>query len=124
MKKLCVAAYINSQNAILKKVEGQGSIEDTFRSEERPAIEHSEVSNMNEGEMIVFGNGKMHRAVAQTESTLFEYGKPTTYCGKTADKIPLMQYIGKDEFFSLVNPIVKRQQDKLNLYSYLDNKNA
>jgi len=72
--------------------------------------------------MMVFGNGKMHRAVAQTESTLFEYGKPTTYCGKTAEKIPLMQYVGKNDFFELVNPIVERQQKNLNLYPFLEKR--
>ena len=123
------AKFIKPQYVISKDYQqrrdfasGQGQVEDNFRAEEKPAIEHSEVSNMNEGEMMVFGNGKMHRAVAQTESTLFEYGKPTTYCGKTAEKIPLMQYVGKNDFFELVNPIVERQQKNLNLYPFLEKR--
>lgn len=91
---------------------GQGSAEANFKTEEKDAIMHNEVVNMNNGEMIVFANGKMHKAVARAESSLLNEGKKTTYMAKSSDKIPLTQYISKQDFFTEVakymnNPIMK-----------------
>lgn len=91
---------------------GQGSAEANFKTEEKDAIMHNEVVNMNNGEMIVFANGKMHKAVARAESSLLNEGKKTTYMAKSSDKIPLTQYISKQYFFTEVakymnNPIMK-----------------
>ena len=93
-------------------VQGQGNTEDTFKTEEKAAIEHDEVVNMNNGEMIVFANGKMHRAVARAESTLTTMGKKITYMGKTKDKIPLTQYVPKREFFTKVHKALNRKRLK------------
>lgn len=91
---------------------GQGSAEANFKTEEKDAIMHNEVVNMNNGEMIVFANGKMHKAVARAESSLLNEGKKTTYMAKSSNKIPLTQYISKQYFFTEVakymnNPIMK-----------------
>ena len=98
---------------------GNGSVEDTFRVEEKDAIEHNEVVNMNNGEMMIFANGKLHRAIAQTETSLMTLGKKTTYQGMSSEKIPLVQYVSKRMFFKKTNEIVK----KLGL-SYATNTNA
>lgn len=87
---------------------GQGSTEDTFKVEEKDAIEHNEVVNMNNGEMMVFANGKLHRAIAQTETTLMELGKKTTYQGMSDEKIPLTQYVSKKIFFRQVKEMLVR----------------
>lgn len=79
---------------------GQGAVEDTYKVEEKDAIEHNEVMNMNNGEMIIFANGKMHRAIAQAETSLLSLGKKTTYQGMSDLKIPLTQYVNKQEFFT------------------------
>lgn len=78
---------------------GAGAVEDTYKVEEKDAIEHNEIVNMNNGEMIVFANGKLHRAIAQAESSLLSMGKKTTYQGMSDEKIPLTQYVNKKEFF-------------------------
>lgn len=98
---------------------GQGSVEDSYKSELKSPVEHYEVANMNEGEMMIFANGKMNRAVAQAETSVLERGKPVTYEGKSDEKIPLMQYVAKEKFFNLVNPIISRQQSKFGLYNFL-----
>ncbi len=82
---------------------GASSSEDSYNLEEKDAIEHNEVVNMNEGEMIVFANGKIHRAVARAESSLNEKGKKTTYDGK----IVISEYVNKIRFFSEIDAILK-----------------
>lgn len=89
---------------------GQGAVEDTYKVEEKDAIEHNEVVNMNNGEMIIFANGKLHRAIAQAESSLLSMGKKTTYQGMSDEKIPLTQYVSKREFFSKVNATIREIQ--------------
>ncbi|WP_416861243.1 type IV secretory system conjugative DNA transfer family protein [Helicobacter ganmani] len=88
-------------------VKGQGAVEDTYKVEEKDAIEHNEVVNMNNGEMIIFANGKLHRAIAQAESSLLSMGKKTTYQGMSDEKIPLTQYVSKREFFRRVGEVMK-----------------
>lgn len=78
---------------------GSGAVEDSYKVEEKDAIEHNEVVNMNNGEMMIFANGKLHRAIAQAESSLLSMGKKTTYQGMSDEKIPLTQYVNKREFF-------------------------
>lgn len=85
---------------------GQGSVEDTYKVEEKDAIEHNEVVNMNNGEMMIFANGKLHRAIAQTETTLMSLGKKTTYQGMSDEKIPLTQYVNKRFFFREVGKML------------------
>ena len=87
---------------------GSGATEDTFRIEEKEAIEHNEVVNMNNGEMMIFANGKLHRAIAQTETSLMALGKKTTYQGMRNEKIPLVQYVSKRMFFKKTNEIVRK----------------
>ncbi|BDB65752.1 hypothetical protein T36_2231 (plasmid) [Helicobacter cinaedi] len=87
---------------------GSGATEDTFRIEEKEAIEHNEVVNMNNGEMMIFANGKLHRAIAQTETSLMALGKKTTYQGMSNEKIPLVQYVSKRIFFKKTNEIVRK----------------
>ena len=86
---------------------GQGSVEDSYKVEEKDAFTHNEVINMNNGEMMVFANGKFHRAIAQTETTLATLGKKTTYEGMSNEKIPLTQYVNKRIFFAKVYPLIK-----------------
>lgn len=90
---------------------GQGAVEDTYKVEEKDAIEHNEVVNMNNGEMIIFANGKLHRAIAQAESSLLSMGKKTTYQGMSDEKIPLTQYVSKREFFNKVSNILNELQN-------------
>lgn len=85
---------------------GEGSVEDSYQMEEKDAIEHNEVVNMNNGEMMVFANGKLHRAIAQAESSLLELGKKTTYEGMSNVKIPLTQYVSKKVFFKEAGKIL------------------
>lgn len=91
-------------------VKGQGAVEDTYKVEEKDAIEHNEVVNMNNGEMIIFANGKLHRAIAQAESSLLSMGKKTTYQGMSDEKIPLTQYVSKREFFKKAKAILEKME--------------
>lgn len=88
-------------------VQGSGATEDTYKVEEKDAIEHNEVVNMNNGEMIIFANGKLHRAIARAESSLLAMGKKTTYQGMSDEKIPLTQYVSKREFFTKAYAMLK-----------------
>lgn len=90
---------------------GQGAVEDTYKVEEKDAIEHNEVVNMNNGEMMIFANGKLHRAIAQAESSLLSMGKKTTYQGMSDEKIPLTQYVSKREFFKRASDILSELQN-------------
>ncbi|CUA64613.1 Uncharacterised protein [Escherichia coli] len=94
-------------------VEGKGAVEDTYNTEEKDAIEHDEVVNMSNGEMMVFENGKIHRAIACTETSLLE-GKTTKYQPKDLEnpKIPIVQYVSKIEFFEIVEDCLKDQELK------------
>lgn len=49
--------------------------------------------------MMVFENGKVHRAIACTETSILE-SKTTTYKPKDLEnpKIPIVQYVSKIEF--------------------------
>lgn len=85
---------------------GSGAVEDTYKVEEKDAIEHNEVVNMNNGEMIVFANGRMHRTIAQAESSLLTQGKKTTYKMMSDDKIPLTQYVNKIKFLSMAYQVI------------------
>lgn len=86
---------------------GAGATEDSYKVEEKDAIEHNEVVNMNNGEMIIFANGKLHRAIAQAESSLLSMGKKTTYQGMSDEKIPLTQYVNKKEFFIKAKAVIE-----------------
>ncbi|TXE84761.1 hypothetical protein FPD46_00565 [Campylobacter peloridis] len=87
---------------------GEGSIEDTYDFEEKNAFEHNEVANMNNGEMMVFANGRMHRAIAQAETSLLTLGKKVTYEGMSDKKIPLTQYVNKKYFIKEAYKYLKR----------------
>lgn len=110
-------AKMTSKINVLKKnynerresVKGQDSTEDSYQIEQKEAIVHDEVVNMNNGEMIVFANGKMHRTLAKAETTLLKEGKKITYDG---DKLPIVQYISKKEFFTSINEIFENKQLK------------
>lgn len=62
---------------------------------------------MNNGEFIVFNDGKMYRGISATETSL-KQGKTITFEGKDmAAKIPLTQFIPKMEFLKQANAIYK-----------------
>ncbi|EJP4247001.1 TPA: TraM recognition domain-containing protein [Campylobacter jejuni] len=90
----------------------EGSVEDSYKVEEKDAFEHNEVTNMNNGEMMVFANGKLHRAIAQAESSLLELGKKTTYEGMSDEKIPLTQYVNKKMFFREVGKVLNSEKSE------------
>lgn len=87
---------------------GEGSSEVSYKAEERDAFKHNEVANMNNGEMMVFANGKLHRAIAQAETTLLKKGKKITYEGLTNIPIPLTQYRQKKVFLQEAYQIVQK----------------
>ena len=77
---------------------GELNAEASFNIEKEQAIKHKEVIGMNNGEMMVFSDGKMYRACAVTERFMNK-GKKITYEGKNMDiKIPLTQYVPKEQF--------------------------
>ena len=77
---------------------GDLSTEASFNIEKEQAIKHKEVIGMNNGEMMVFSDGKMYKACAVTERFMSK-GKKITYEGKNMDiKIPLTQYVPKEHF--------------------------
>lgn len=86
---------------------GAGATEDSYKVEEKDAIEHNEVINMSNGEMIIFANGKLHRAIAQAESSLLSMGKKTIYQGMSDEKIPLTQYVNKKKFFIKAKAVIE-----------------
>lgn len=87
---------------------GEGSSEVSYKAEERDAFKHNEVANMNNGEMMVFANGKLHRAIAQAETTLLKKGKKITYEGLTNIPISLTQYRQKKVFLQEAYQIVQK----------------
>ncbi|WP_096022298.1 type IV secretory system conjugative DNA transfer family protein [Campylobacter lanienae] len=113
--KLVEKKTIINRNYVERRemVEGKGAVEDTYNTEEKEAIEHNEVVNMSNGEMMVFENGKVHRAIACTETSLLE-GKTTTYKPKDLEnpKIPIVQYVSKIEFFDIVENCLKDEELK------------
>lgn len=77
---------------------GELNSEATFNIEKEQAIKHKEVVGMNNGEMMIFSDGKMYKACAVTERFM-KQGKKITYEGKNMDiKIPLTQYVPKNQF--------------------------
>ncbi len=80
-------------------IKGGIGAEAHYKVEKEQAIKHEEVIAMNEGEMMVFNDGKMYKSIAITEKSLKEYGKKVIYEGKNMNKkLPLTQYIHKDKF--------------------------
>lgn len=63
---------------------------------------------MNNGEMMIFANGKLHRAIAQAESSFLSLGKKTSYKMMSDDKIPLTQYVSKKEFLQNAYKIISQ----------------
>ncbi|QKF93209.1 type IV secretory system conjugative DNA transfer family protein [Campylobacter sp. CCUG 57310] len=95
---------------------GKLSNEDRYRIEKEPAIRHDEVVSMNNGEMIVFNDGKMYRATATTESDLAKYGKKVSFeIKKMQTPIPITQYISKKEFLGEAYKLYKKLYDDKNL---------
>lgn len=84
-------------------VKGQMSVEQQYNLKEEEALLHSEVVGMNNGEMMMFIDGKMQRAIAQAETSLLTKGRKTTYEGNDMSKpLPLTQYMPKKEFFAIM----------------------
>jgi intracellular multiplication protein IcmO len=82
---------------------GQGSSEDSFQTEKEPALKAEEVAKFNNGEMAVIADGKLYRAIAVTESSFAKEGKKITYEGKDMNKkIPLTEYISKNDFLKIM----------------------
>lgn len=93
-------------------VKGQISVEDRYKVEKEAAITHDEVVGMNNGEMMIFNDGKMYRAAAATETSMALYGKKISFELKLMDNpIPLTQYISKREFFKETYKIYKQMQE-------------
>ena len=93
-------------------VKGQVSVEDRYKVEKEAAIKHDEVVGMNNGEMMIFNDGKMYRAAAATETSLALFGKKISFELKLMDSpIPLTQYISKREFFKENYKIYKQMQE-------------
>lgn len=102
---------------------GDGSSEINYKVEERDAFKHNEVANMNNGEMMVFANGKLHRAIAQAETTLLTKGKKITYEGLSNIPIPLTQYVQKRRFLQKAYGIVNNIEALKNK-EFLHNPNS
>ncbi|WP_181566394.1 type IV secretory system conjugative DNA transfer family protein [Helicobacter monodelphidis] len=82
---------------------GAGAVEDNYKEVEEDAFKHEEVIRMSNGEMMVFASGRMYRAIAQSETSLFKKGKKTTYEGRDmSKKIPLTQFLPKNLFIQEV----------------------
>lgn len=83
---------------------GQANAEDSFQVLQEDAIKHYEVEKMNSGEMLVVTDGEIYKAIANAERNVLEKGKVVTYEGKDlTKKIPLTQYMNKEEFFKQIN---------------------
>lgn len=108
-KKVPKIKYISTDyHARREGVKGNGNVEDSYKVEEKDAFEHNEVENMNNGEMMIFANGKLHRAIAQAESSFLSLGKKTSYKMMSDDKIPLTQYVSKKEFLQNAYKIISQ----------------
>jgi intracellular multiplication protein IcmO len=80
-------------------IKGGIGAEAHYKVEKEQAIKHEEVIAMNEGEMMVFNDGKMYKSIAITEKSLIDYGKKVIYEGKNMNKkLPLTQYVQKERF--------------------------
>lgn len=78
--------------------------EQSYSIREEDAILHSEVTAMNNGEMMVILDGELYRAIAQAESSLLNYGKKITYDGKNINApLPISKYMPKLDFFKMMN---------------------
>lgn len=95
-------------------VKGQIGTEDRYKVEKEPAIKHEQVVGMNNGEMLVFNDGKMYRATATTESSLARYGKKISCeLKKMEEPIPITEYIPKKQFIADTYKLYKKlQMDK------------
>lgn len=95
-------------------VKGQIGTEDRYKVEKEPAIKHEQVIGMNNGEMLVFNDGKMYRATATTESSLARYGKKISFeLKKMEEPIPITEYIPKKQFIADTYKLYKKlQMDK------------
>ncbi|HDX6248330.1 TPA: TraM recognition domain-containing protein [Campylobacter fetus subsp. venerealis] len=95
-------------------VKGQIGTEDRYKVEKEPAIKHEQVVGMNNGEMLVFNDGKMYRATATTESSLARYGKKISFeLKKMEEPIPITEYIPKKQFIADTYKLYKKlQMDK------------
>jgi len=103
---------ILDKNFVEKRLGAKGdlSTEASFNIEKEQAIKHKEVIGMNNGEMMVFSDGKMYKACATTERFMSK-GKKITYEGKNMDiKIPLTQYVPKDKFLRDMTEIYNELQ--------------
>jgi len=80
-------------------IKGGVGAEAHFKVEKEQAIKHEEIISMNNGEMMVFSDGKMYKSISITERYLKEKGKKITYEGKNMfKKIPLTQFVPKKKF--------------------------
>lgn len=78
---------------------GQLGVEERYKVEKEQAIKHEEVIGMNEGEMMIFNDGKMYKATATTENDLLKSGKKIGYELKQMENpIPITEYIPKKDF--------------------------
>lgn len=102
-KKYIDMDYVDRREGI----KGSISVEDRYKVEKEQAIKHKEVIAMNNGEMIVFNDGKMYRAVSITETSL-AFGAKITFEAKDMNApIPITEYIPKGQFLKEAYQIYK-----------------
>ncbi|MBR8466506.1 TraM recognition domain-containing protein [Campylobacter sp. faydin G-140] len=93
-------------------IKGSIGAEDRYKVEKEQAIKHKEVIAMNNGEMIVFNDGKVYRASSVTENSL-KFGKKITYEAKEMSKpIPITEHIPKKEFLAQMYRLYSRLDEK------------
>lgn len=104
-KKLKSKKYIDRSYSERKNViGGSSSGDEQFNVEKEDAIKHHEVEKMNNGEMLIITDGEMYKAVASAEKNLVKKGKKIIYKQKDlAAKVPLVQYMDKEEFIDEIN---------------------
>ena len=104
-KRYIETDYIERRDGSKK---AQMGAEKHFKVEKEAAVKTTEVQAMNNGEFIVFNDGKMYRGISATETYLKKEGKTITYEGKDMQsKIPITQFIPKMQFLKEVNEIYK-----------------
>lgn len=101
-KRYIETDYIERRDGSKK---AQMGAEKHFKVEKEAAVKTTEVQAMNNGEFIVFNDGKMYRGVSATETNL-KKGKKITHEGKAMSaKIPITQFIPKMQFLQEVYKI-------------------
>lgn len=97
-----------------ENVKGNLGAEDRYKVEKESAFTHEEVIKMNNGEMFVFNDGKMYKAISTTETSLNK-GLTVSYEAKDLTKpLPITEFIPKNIFlkdmYKTINSLVKQER--------------